>query len=289
MSLNYDKVINYKFEPLEQTYTARDTMLYALGLGLSHDPTNRDELRFTFENELQTLPTMSVVLCRPGTWYQEPELGIDWVRMLHGEQSVYVIKPLPIAATVIGYNRVTKIIDKGKDKGAILYIERDIVDKHSGDRLATLNQTLVMRGNGGFGGPSDAPPRPHAVPDRPADLVTEAMIDPRAALIYRLSGDYNEIHADPALAVKAGFSKPIFQGLGSFGMLGVEVLKHLGGYDPARLISISARFTAPVYPGETLRAELWKDGANVYFRGSIPTRSVVVVDNGCAHLSIEGT
>lgn len=286
MALNYDKVLNYRFEPVEQTYTPRDTMLYALGLGMSRDPVDPHQLRFTFERELEAIPTMSVVLCRPPAWYQDPELGIDWVRLLHGEQSVNQIRPLPAAATVVGYNRITQIIDKGKDKGALLYIERDIIEKSSGNLLATLSQTLVLRGNGGFNGPKVGAPPLHTIPDRQPDTVTEVLVEPRAALIYRLSGDYNPIHADPELAAKAGFKKPIFQGLGSFGMVAVEVLKNICAYDPRRLQSISARFSAPVYPGDTLRTEIWADSAEISFRASVPERSTVI-DNGQARLRAE--
>jgi acyl dehydratase len=283
--LNYDKVLNFPFEPIEQAYTGRDTMLYALGLGLSRDPLNRDELRFTFEKDLQTLPTMPVVLCRPGFWYQQTELGIDWVKMLHGEQSLAVRRLLPPQGTVVGYNRITKIVDKGEGKGALLYIDRELFDKATGDPLATMTHTLVLRGNGGFGGPKVDVPKPHAIPDRSPDLTSDCFIEPRAALIYRLSGDYNEIHADPDLAAKAGFAKPIFHGLGTFGMVVFEIIRNVCNYEAQRLKSFKVRFSAPVYPGETLRTYIWRDGNVVSFRSTVAERGVTVIDNGRAELS----
>lgn len=284
MTLNYEKILAYPFEPIEQSYTIRDTMLYALGLGLSRDPLNRNELKFTFEKNLQALPTMPVVLCRPGVWYKDPELGIDFVKLLHGEQSLTVHRPLPPAATVIGHNKVTRIIDKGEGKGALLYIDRELFDKATGDSIAVMTHTLVLRGNGGFGGPREDVPKPHRIPERPADLTAECAIDPRAALIYRLSGDDNPIHADPDLAAKAGFARPIFHGLGSFGMVIFEVLKHMCGYQPERLVSFDVRFSAPVYPGETLRTELWRDGQEISFRSTVPERGITAIDNGRAVL-----
>jgi acyl dehydratase len=283
--LDYERVLNYQFPPIEQSYTTRDTMLYALGLGLSRDPLNRDELKFTFEKHLQALPTMAVVLCRPGVWYKEPQLGIDFVKLLHGEQSLTVRRPIPPAATIIGQNKVTKIIDKGEGKGALLYIDRELFDKASGDSIAVMTHTLVLRGNGGFGGPKVEVPKPHAMPERPADITAECAIDPRAALIYRLSGDDNPIHADPDLAIKAGFPKPIFHGLGTFGMAIFEILKHVCKYQAEQLTSFDLRFSAPVYPGETFRTEIWLDGKTAWFRCTAIERNVKIVDNGRALLA----
>jgi acyl dehydratase len=259
-------------------------MLYALGIGLSHEPTDRDELRFTYEKELRVLPTFPVVLCRPGDWYKRPDLGIDWVRMLHGEQSVEVTGSLPVAATVIGRNKVMRVVDKGEGRGALVFLGREIVEKASGNLLATLGQTLFLRGGGGFGGPAVTVPKPHVIPGRRQDITAETIIDRRAALIYRLSGDYNEIHADPELATKAGFDRPIFHGLGSFGMVAFEVLKYVCNCDVGKMCSIGARFSAPVYPGEVLRTEIWVDGDQVSFRASVVERGTTVLDNGMAKI-----
>ncbi len=283
--LNYDKVLNYKFDLIEQSYTIRDTMLYALGLGLSKDPLNRDELKFTFEKNLQALPTMAVVLCRPGVWYKEPDLGIDFVKLLHGEQSLTVRHPIPPEATIIGQNKVTRIIDKGEGKGALLYIDRELFDKASGDSIAVMTHTLVLRGNDGFGGPKIEVPKPHAMPERLADITAECAIDPRAALIYRLSGDDNPIHADPDLAIKAGFPKPIFHGLGTFGMAIFEIIKHVCKYQAEQLTTFDLRFSSPVYPGETFRTEIWIDGKTAWFRCTAIERNVKIVDNGRALLA----
>lgn len=282
--INLRTLLDWPFEPVEQSYGFRDTILYALGLGLPGDPTNAEELRFTYEAGLQALPTMPVVLCSPGAWYRKPEAGIDWVRMLHGEQRLSLHRPLPIGGRVTGLTRIRDIVDKGPDKGAMLYLERELSEADSGAPLATLGQTLVLRGNGGCGSTTDSAPPVHRIPERSPDLIVDSVIDPRAALIYRLSGDYNPLHADPEIARSAGFRAPIFHGLGTFGMAALAVLKGACAGKPERIASLAVRFTAPVYPGEHLTTALWIDGGTISFRTRVVERELVAVDNGLATL-----
>lgn len=282
--INLRTLLDWPFEPVEQSYGFRDTILYALGLGLPGDPTNAEDLRFTYEAGLQALPTMPVVLCSPGAWYRKPEAGIDWVRMLHGEQRLSLHRPLPIGGRVTGLTRIRDIVDKGPDKGAMLYLERELSEADSGAPLATLGQTLVLRGNGGCGSTTDSAPPVHRIPERNPDLIVDSVIDPRAALIYRLSGDYNPLHADPEIARSAGFRAPIFHGLGTFGMAALAVLKGACAGKPERIASLAVRFTAPVYPGEHLATALWIDGGTISFRTRVVERELVAVDNGLATL-----
>jgi len=233
---------------------------------------------------LQALPTMPVVLCSPGAWYRKPEAGIDWVKMLHGEQSLTIHHHLPIGGQVVGTNRVTAVVDKGPGKGALLYLERELSDKNTGKLLATTGQTLVLRGNGGCGSTTDKVSQPHVIPVRSPDLILESTIDPRAGLIYRLSGDYNPLHADPDIAQRAGFRAPIFHGLGTFGIAGCSVFKGVCNGDPSRIASIAVRFTSPVYPGERLSTSLWIDGQTISFRIRAVERDVIAIDNGIAVL-----
>jgi len=278
----------WPFEPVRQDYTERDTILYALGLGLGQDPLDPAQLRFTYEGGLQALPTMAVVLGSPGFWAKDPRTGIDWVRVLHGEQSLELHAPLPAAASVIGRTRVTAIVDKGAGKGALMYSERSIEDAASGALLATTHSVSFMRGDGGFaasGQVSDAAPAPRpATPDGPPDTVLEWRTRPEAALIYRLSGDYNPVHADPAVARAAGFERPILHGLCSFGVTGWALVSALCGGDPGRLRAMGTRFSSPVYPGETLRVEIWRRGDAVQFRTRVVERDVVVLSHGTAAL-----
>jgi acyl dehydratase len=289
MPIDAAKLKHWPFEPIEQRYTERDTMLYALGVGLGHDPMDSDALRYVYEHELQALPTFAVVLGYPGFWAKDPATGIDWVRVLHGEQSLELLAPLPAAGTVIGRSRVTALVDKGASKGALMYSERDIVDAASQQVLAITRSVSFLRGDGGFserGQPSDpAPPPRQATPDTPPDQVCELTTRAESALIYRLSGDYNPVHADPAVARAAGFERPILHGLCSFGVTGHALLRTLCGWDASRLKEIGARFSSPVYPGETLRVEMWQQGEAVQFRTKVLERDVVVLSHGSARVS----
>ena len=282
MPIDYDKLMNWPFPELEHSYTERDTMLYALGVGCGHDPLDPDDLRHVYEDGLQALPTMAVVLGYPGFWLKDPETGVDWRKVLHGEQGLVLHRPLPPSGTVVGRSRVTEIVDKGEGKGALLFSERDVVDKATGDLLCTVTSTTFMRGEGGFGGPAGPAPAPHPMPNGDPELVLDLPTLPQAALIYRLSGDTNPLHADPKVARAVGFDRPILHGLATYGVAGRAVLRACCGDDPARLKRLDVRFSAPVYPGETIRTEMWVDGGTVSFRCRAVERDTVILNNGLA-------
>lgn len=284
MPIDYDKLLAIKIPDVVQTYGEKETILYALGLGLGLDPMSEEALSFVTEPRLQALPTMATVLGYPGFWLRNLDTGVDWVKVLHGEQSVTLHRPLSPRGAVIGHNRVIDIIDKGPGKGALLYVERKVIDQHSGELLATLNQTAFCRGDGGFGGPKRDAPAPHPIPDRAPDLVCDLPTSPQSALIYRLSGDNNPLHSDPAIAKAAGYPRPILHGLASFGVAGYALLKSAAGCDPARLTSIAGRFSAPVFPGETIRTEIWRDGSVASFRARVMERDVIAINNGRAEV-----
>lgn len=286
MALNVEAVLGWPFEDVTQTYTTRDSILYALGVGFGHDPLDRADLPFVFEEpQLSAVPTMAVVLAGPGFWMREPGTGVDWTKVLHGEQGVTLHRPLPAAATVIGRTRVTGILDKGPGKGALIFSERVITDAATGDKLATCTSTTFARGDGGQGGDMTAAPAPHVLPERAPDMVVDLPTLPQAALIYRLSGDPNPLHANPDVAEKAGFHAPILHGLCTFGVSGHAILRAVCGNDPARLKSLRLRFSSPVYPGETIRTEIWRDGDIVSFRARVLERDVIVLNNGRAEVS----
>ena len=190
--------------------------------------------------------------------------------------------PISPAATVIGRTRILDVIDKGADKGALIYSERKIIDKASGALLATINQTTFCRADGGFGGAKREAPAPHALPERAPDLSCDLPTRPETALIYRLSGDVNPLHAEPTFAREAGYPRPILHGLATFGVAGHALLKTLCNYNPARLTAMAGRFSAPVFPGETIRTEIWRDGDVVSFRARALERDVVAINNGRA-------
>jgi acyl dehydratase len=148
-----------------------------------------------------------------------------------------------------------------------------------------MSSTTFLRGDGGFGGPSGPTPEPHRLPERQPDISVDLPTLPQAGLIYRLSGDYNPLHADPAVAAGAGFSRPILHGLCTFGVAGRAVLRACCDNDQRRLGSFRARFSAPVYPGETIRTEIWRDAQTISFRARVPERDIVVLGNGLATLA----
>lgn len=285
MPIDYERLLNRPFPELQQTYTEKDSILYALGVGIGGDPTDERQLPFVYEQDQQALPTMGVVLAYPGFWLKEADTGVDWVKVLHGEQGIELHRPLRPSGTVTGQTRVTAIIDKGPGKGALLYSERKVYDKKDGTLLCTLSSTSFCRGDGGFGGPTAPVKPPHPIPDGAPELVCDLPTFPQSALIYRLSGDRNPLHADPKVARAAGFPKPILHGLATFGVAAHAVLRTVCDYRPERLRSLAVRFSAPVYPGETIRTELWREGAIVSFRSRVVERDVVVLNNGRAELA----
>jgi acyl dehydratase len=284
MTIVYVKLMALDIPAAEHTYTAKDCMLYALGVGLGHDPMNQDELPFVYEKNLKVLPTMAAVLGYVGFWARDRDTGIDWVRIVNGEQGVTLHRPLAGQGTVIGRQRIVEVVDKGAGKGALVFSERKVTDKATGDLIATVTQTTFCRADGGFGGPPRATPEPHPIPSRGPDAVCDLGTRPEAALIYRLTGDRNPLHAEPAIARQAGYPRPIMHGLGNFGVAGHAVLKTLCDYDPNRLVSFACRFSAPVFPGETIRTEMWRDGAVVSFRSRVVERDVVAINNGRAEV-----
>jgi len=286
MAIVYEKLMGLEVPPVEHTYAAKDCILYALGIGLGHDPMNEDELPFVYEKNLKVLPTMGTMLGYPGFWLRERDTGIDWVRIVNGEQGITLHRPLAGAGTVVGQVRIVEVIDKGPGKGALVLSERTVTDKATGEIIATVTQTTFCRGDGGFGGPPREAPVPHPLPERAPDAVCDLATRPEAALIYRLSGDLNPLHAEPAAAQKAGFPRPILHGLATFGIAGHAVLKTMCGYDPAKLSSFACRFSAPVFPGETLRTEMWRDGNVVSFRTRVVERDAIAVNNGRAEVRL---
>ena len=282
MAIVYEKLLAHKIPAVEHAYGPKDCMLYALGLGFGQDPLNEDELAFVYEKNLKVLPTFALVQGYTPYWLRDPATGVTWNKVVHGEQGLTLHKPVKPEAVVIGQTRIVEAIDKGEGKGALVYSERRITDKQSGELLATLTQTTFCRADGGFGGPPREAPKPHPIPERAPDLTCDLPTRPEMALIYRLSGDINPLHADPAYAKAAGFPRPILHGLATFGVAGHALLKTGCGYDPARLTAMAGRFSAPVYPGETIRTEIWQDGNVASFRARVVERDVVAINNGKA-------
>jgi acyl dehydratase len=258
MAIDYQHILGLPPQRTEHTYTARDTMLYALGVGAGLAAArNPAWLPFVYEKELAALPTMATILAYPGFWAREPQYGFTWRQLLHRDQSIEIHGPIPVAGTARGEVTIDKIYDRGVDKGALLCFSRRIHDVATGNLIATVRQVNLLRADGGFGGPPDRTPAGVPRPERAPDRVLRMPTSLDQALVYRLSGDDNPLHVDPAAAAAAGFARPILHGLATFGVVGLALVGDRCRFEPVRLTRLDARFASPVYPGETLEIELW--------------------------------
>lgn len=285
MAIDYQNLRNWKFEDRVDRYSARDCMIYALGLGYGSDPANESELRYVHEEETAVVPTFLATIGAPNGWAADPATGIDWLKILHGEHRMTFHAPLAPAGAVRSQTRVTRVVDKGASKGALVVTVRDISDAESGAPLATVEHVSFCRADGGFG-PGDASPEAlPATPEREPDQVVLLPTLPQQALLYRLNGDLNPVHALPHMARAAGFDRPILHGLCTYGMAARALLQACGCSASQRLGTIAARFSAPFFPGETLRVEIWRDGDSLQFRAVADERDTVVLSNGVASLA----
>jgi acyl dehydratase len=266
MALNTD-IIGTEWDAGESSWTSKDALLYALGVGAgSADPL--EELAFTTENSHQVpqkvLPTFASVVPALRGKFSGPSFGdFPLEAVLHAEQGVTLFSELPVEATVSTRATVKAIYDKGRD--ALIVTENVSTDVASGKDLFATRSGIFVRGKGGFGGERGAS-QPWELPGRPADHVVDLGTKPDQALIYRLSGDRNPLHSDPWFAKKAGFDRPILHGQCTYGLTGRALLSALCGNDPARFGSMSARFSAVTFPGRRLRVEIWVAGTVVQFR-----------------------
>ncbi|XHO95141.1 MaoC/PaaZ C-terminal domain-containing protein [Azospirillum sp. A26] len=276
--IDAEKLLKTEIPEIRQSVSKRDAILYALSVGLGQDPLDERQLDFVdHHRDLAAVPSMAVVLGHPGFWLGRDDSGVDPKSVLHGEQQIELLRPLPVDGQVIGRTRITGLIDKGAGGAALLLTEKRIVDAATDDLLAVTRSTTFLRGGGGFGGAPGPLPPVHAVPERAPDMIVDLATRPEQALLYRLNGDDNSLHADPAVALHAGFPRPILHGLCSFGVACHALLRALADYRPDRLRRMSLRFSAPVFPGETIRTEIWRDGS---FRARVVERDAVVLNNG---------
>lgn len=262
----------------EATWTSRDAILYALGVGAGQDDP-LSELQYTTENSegvtQQLLPAYGVVLGM--TYGKRPTLGdYHLSKVLHGEQSFTVHRPLPVAGTARISTVATGIYDKGK--GALAVTETTLSDPATGEPWLTSQTGLFIRGEGGFGGPSQPQPE-WDVAGRTADVEVSAAVRADQTLLYRLSGDRNPLHSDPKFAAKAGFPRPILHGMCTYGVTGRLLINALCGGDPARVTSMGGRFSKPVMPGTALTVSIWNDKGRALFQ-TRDADGVVVLDRG---------
>ena len=276
MAIAYPEILSLTSEGQAFAWDAKDAIIYALGVGMAADPMDENELAFVYEKDLKAVPTLAgVVAWGAGTGAP----GINYLLVVDGERKIEFHKPMTVQGQVTARSRVVGAWDKGAGKGAVIVSETTLSDA-AGEDVVTITGSLFARGDGGFGGPSEGQPEPHQVPARAPDMSVDIPTSPDQALIYRLSGDRNPLHCDPAVAKAAGFPRPILHGMCTYGITCRAVLQTYAGYDPAKFKSHQARFSAPVFPGETITVDLWKDGDVVSFEARIKDRGVTVIKNG---------
>lgn len=293
--MNLERVIRQDFAPNDHDYTARDSLLYALSLGLGSDPLDADELPYVYEalpgRPQQVVPTQAMILGWQTFWHDDPALAIDWKHIVHGEEHVQLHHPLPVAGQVRTHHRLVRVQDKGAGRGAVLQVNTELYDRANGLHLASLQSLQFLRGDGGCGdwGETAAatPPLPLIADVAKPTAVLEYATSAQSALLYRVaSQDWMPIHADPAVAREAGFERPISHGLNNLGRACRAVLKACAPGRAERVRSIAARFVSPGLPGDTVRIELFDGGhGTVQFRSSAVERGVRLLDRGVCTLA----
>jgi acyl dehydratase len=281
MSARYDELRELKNFGQKYGYDDLDVLLYAYGIGMGADPMNEKELAFVNEGTLtprplKIVPTFSSV----AAWGATPgDMKVNRVLMVDGERDITFHKAFPASAHITADSSVVEVYDKGKDKGLVISLQTVLKDE-KGEKLATLASSCFARGDGGFGGPILTQPEPHKMPSRAPDKTIDISTRPDQALVYRLSGDRNPLHSDPEFAKKAGFPRPILHGMCTYGITCRGLLQTYADYDPSAFRQHAARFSSPVFPGETVTMDLWKDGDTISFEARVKARNVTVIRSG---------
>lgn len=281
MPIDKEKAMAATFTSAEGSWSQDDVILYHLGLGAGLDkPTDPKELEYTYEKNLKALPSFGVIPVfdalgkgMGGT----PGIEVNFALVLHGEQDIEIHKPIPVAAQVVNQPRIAGIYDKGK---AALIIMEVATSEKGGDKLFTNRFSIFARGEGGFGGDS-GPKAGNVAPDRAPDKVVESRTLPNQALLYRLSGDKNPLHADPEFAKMGGFDVPILHGLCSYGIVCKAVVDNMLDGDVTRVARYQARFAGVLFPGETIVTSMWKEDGQILVAAKSKERDSAVISN-CA-------
>ncbi len=278
MPVTYEQLM--KIQALDQpySYTERDTMLYAVAIGMGRDPFDQQELDYVYERRgtLRAVPSQAVTVARHNLIF---DVGMVVEKMLHGEQKLTLHRTFPVAAEMLADHKIVEVYDKGADKGSMI----EVISKirlTDGTPLFDLYNLYFARGDGGIGGPPRQQRAPHAMPQRAPDMVRATQTERGQALLYRLTGDRNVIHADPDIARQMGFKQPILHGSCTLAIACREVLAGVCKYDNTRMKTLGTRFTSVVFPGERIETDIWVDGNMVSFRCRVPERSAVVLDHG---------
>jgi acyl dehydratase len=286
MPVDREKAVGASLGERESGWEPDDVILYHLGVGAGVPPTEPGELEYAYEKNLKVLPSFVVVAGgrrprAPGAQsFKIPGIEFNLAQLLHGEQDIEIHTTLPTSATTVMKSRVADVFDKGK--AALVIIENEVTDD-SGDRLYTTRMSAFIRGEGGFGGPSGPKPG-NQPPEREPDDVVESETLPQQALLYRLSGDKNPLHADPEFAKMAGFDQPIIHGLCSYGIVCKAIVDAALDGDPTRVARYQARFRGVGFPGETYLTSYWKEDDRIVLEVKSKQRDAPIISNAAVWL-----
>lgn len=284
MTVTYEQLMSLQHRDIVVDYTDKDTILYALSVGAAMQGPDEDNLPFVYEGRpMRTLASMATILMRAPVL----QSGLDFRGVLHGEQRVTLHRAIAPQGRLLVDAGVSKVIDKGAEKGAVVVFESK-ARLPSGEPVFTTETVILARRNDGLGGPGGSLDDPHPMPQRAPDLTVPVPTRPDQALLYRLNEDRNSLHVDPELAKRAGFPAPILHGLCTYGMACRALTAALCGHDSRRIQGFDVRFASPVFPGELIELDAWIDGDTVSFRCRVPSRQVVVLDHGRCVLQPSG-
>lgn len=281
-----ERIMSLSVRDVPVSYDRLRSALYAVSIGLGGNPI-AGGLQYTFEGAegFTAFPTQVCVIARPQL------LGgdlVDRARLLHGEQRVRLFRPLPGEARMLMDARIRGVVDKGAGKGALVYIETVLREENSSDPLAALLSTIFLRGDGGLGSSAEML-EPVQLPQDAPDIEFDLQTRVDDALLYRLNGDLNPLHADPAFAVRAGFERPILHGLLSYGRVSAELAARILDYDAATIRQVEARFRAPLFPGDVIRVEAWVRDDQIMFRAKRGASGPIVLEAGRILLGLPGS
>jgi acyl dehydratase len=272
-----EKVLGAKLPDSSWEWDADRVILYHLGLGAGVPANDPGELSYTYEQQLKVLPSFGVlpVFGALSGMLALPGMDFNPMMLLHGEQDLVIHRSIPIAGKVDNQSKIASVFDKGK--GAVIVVEAETT-LESGEQLCTNRFSSFIRGEGGFGG-DPGPPTSNVAPSGPPDFEVESITLPQQALLYRLSGDKNPLHADPAMAALGGFDRPILHGLCSFGILCKAAVDHVLGGDVTRVRRYQARFAGVAFPGETLITSMWREDGTILMATRSKERGTPVISN----------
>jgi acyl dehydratase len=278
MPIDYEHLMSLRTRGERVYFTDRDTLLYALGVGLGRDPASLDELPYVAEHPgLKTLPSFASILASNNLL---DDCGWDATRVVPRDESVSLERPIDESGTLLMDSEVAAVFDKGADAGALITVESRARRERDGQAVFTVRRTWLARGDGGFGGPRGSSASPHALPQRRPDMTQTFETRPDQALLFRLSAERNPLHVDLNLARQLGPPGPILHDLCLQGIACHAILKVICEYDHTLIRSLATSFAGPAYPGETLVAELWQDANIVSCRLRVLERDALVLDHG---------